>query len=221
MKENKKSNGSKIISVIGNVIFYTFILVLLLFSIVNLSAKKEDDVPTLFGRGFVTVLSDSMNGDKKDSFKEGALVFVKDLNDDDKKNLKVGDVVVFWGQLSIDDPKLQAHIIHRIIKIEGNNITTQGDSLRNANTTETNDISRIKALATGHVEGLGKPINYLRTSTGFALFILLPLFILLIVQITILVVNVVNRNKERLRIDHEAEKARLKEEILKELKEKQ
>ena len=208
MKENKKSNGRKIISVIGNVIFYTFILVLLLFSIVNLSAKKEDDVPTLFGRGFVTVLSDSMNGDKKDSFKEGALVFGKDLNDEDKENFKVGDVVVFWGQLSVDDPNQKAHIIHRIIKIEGNNITTQGDSPRNANTTETNDISRIKALATSHINGLGKPINYLRTSTGFAIFILLPLFVLLVVQVIVLVKNIVVRN-------------RLKEEILKELKEKQ
>ncbi|NLN50348.1 MAG: hypothetical protein GX149_01820 [Acholeplasmataceae bacterium] len=223
--KNKKL-AKRILKIIGNVVFYVFILVLLLFSISNIATKKEDDIPAVFNRGFVNVLTDSMNGEEKgykvDSFKKDALVFVKLLNDQGRENLKVGDVVVFWHQLHPHEPAIKGFVIHRIIEINGNQIVTQGDNqTTNASITETNNIRSIKAIATGKVEGVGKPIKYLQTPSGFLIFVVGPLLIIVIFEIFILVRHILKRNKEKLELQLQLERDKLKEELLEEIKNKE
>ncbi|CCV64117.1 conserved hypothetical protein [Alteracholeplasma palmae J233] len=228
MKENKNI-FKKTISMILNIFFYVMILILLIFSIVNLTTKSVDQIPSLFNKGFVTVLSDSMNGKhttyKVDSFKKDALVFVRMI--DEKEALKIGDVVVFYGQLDLDNPSVKAFIIHRIVHIENDYIYTQGDkvnelrpydkdSLNNQNY-EINKRSDVKAIATSKIENIGGTINYLRTPSGFGLCILLPILILLIIQFAILVIRIINKNKIELKNKYETEKELMKQEILKEL----
>ena len=64
-----------------NVVFYILILLVLLFSISNIRAKnKNDQIPNIFGKGYLNVLSDSMTGDNKDSFNTGDMIIVKIAN---------------------------------------------------------------------------------------------------------------------------------------------
>ncbi len=223
----------KIFYIIGNVVFYVIIAFLLLFSIANLSVKKENQFPSILGRGFVSVLSDSMNGTEKDSFAKGGLVFVKTLNDEEKANLKVGDIVVFFGQL--EGTNANGFIILRVVENyqEGKVIYTQGDVANKQNpydqalsesdnrvkgvSFETNLYASVLAVYTGHVASAGSVIEYLRTPIGFALGILLPLAIFLIVEVIILVRYLLKRNKQNLDLKLESEKARIKQELLEEL----
>ena len=68
----------KILKIAGNVVFYAIICLLLLFSIMNIrGSKNAESYPNIFGRGMLSVLTPSMDGDQEDSFKVGDLIIVK------------------------------------------------------------------------------------------------------------------------------------------------
>lgn len=122
---NKVLKGLKIA---GNVVFYAIIIVLLLFSIANIKKKDKSSFANLFGRGFLTVETDSMVGPNKDSFGPGELVVVKKANSKNIAKLKVGDIITFYdATLARDDAngisKSSYLNTHRIVYIN-----TQGDT---------------------------------------------------------------------------------------------
>ena len=232
--EKPKNNIMKALKITGNVLFYGLIFLLLLFSISNLSIKREGDIANIMGRGFLPVLSDSMEGSKKDSFDKGALVFVKLLNQEEKKSLEVGDVITFY------DTSLRAINTHRIVMVSDTYVVTQGDKAAASaqyvpggdNTGiqyEVVTYANIKAIRTGHINGLGGAINYLQTPVGFALFVILPVVLLLAYQGFVLTKTLLAVNKEKNEAKHatdkeallEAEKERLRKELLEELKKEQ
>lgn len=219
----------KTLVIIGNVVFYAVILCLLLFSIANITVKREDQFPTMFGKGFVSVLTDSMNGGKDSSFKEGALVIVDTLSQEDVSNLEIGDIVVFYDTLQGTDNQ-KGFIIHRVVKNdkELGYIYTQGDKIAESNPFkgdgtdllnhyEQLQYAQVKATYITHVASIGAVITYLRTPVGFGVGILLPLLIFLIVEVIILVRYLLARNKEKLVSKVEEEKARIRQEILEQL----
>ena len=79
--EENKPIWKKVVFIVLNVLFYGFIIFLLAFAIANISAKKHNNIPSIFGYGFLTVASDSMDGNKDDSFKEGDMIIVKIVKD--------------------------------------------------------------------------------------------------------------------------------------------
>ncbi len=141
--EEKKSN--KVIfglKIVGNVIFYAVIILLLIFSIMNIKAGSSNGgFPNIFGKGFLAVKTESMERDTGSGsgvpsyyddysigeIKKNDLVYEKVLNSKSINNLKVGDVITFF------DPSIKALNTHRIIRIEKdennvvNRITCQGD----------------------------------------------------------------------------------------------
>ena len=150
MQENTqiaKSGKEKtlgILKIIGNVVFYLVIFALLLFSIMNINAgSKNGGFPNIFGKGFLSVQTNSMtrddsfsgNDELKDlyagyavgSFASGDLVLVDVANENNVKALRQGDVITFF------DTSIKALNTHRIVNISfdenGNiiNIAVQGD----------------------------------------------------------------------------------------------
>lgn len=232
----KKSDSKifKVVKVFGNVFFYTLIVFLLLFSIANMQIKSKDDIANIFGTGFLPVLSDSMEGSKNDSFNKGDLLFVKLFNQDDTSKLVVGVIVTFY------DPTIDALNTHRIVEVSNTFVVTQGDKAYNLApyiTGENNNgkdyqvvtISNIKAIHTGSLANVGSAITYLQTGTGFALFVILPVVLLLAYQGFVLTKTLLAVNKEKIEAKHavdkesllEAEKDRIRKELLEELKKEQ
>jgi len=224
-KSNNKLN--KTLSIIGNSIFYLLLLVLLLFSITNISVQSQKDIPNLFGKGFVSILSSSMDGTEPDSFPKGSLAFIDVLDDNGKASVNPGDIVVFF------DPTLKIHIIHRVVHVSGDIITTQGDvnaglygRFKGDNYNpdmqlESFNRSEIIARYTGSIAGLGDTIQSLRSSDGFLLWVVLPLLILFAFEIVVLVRTILKHNKAKLEQKHEQEKELLKQQLLEELKKQQ
>ncbi len=221
-----KQKVFKYLGIAGNVLFYLLLLVLLLFSISNLSVRSEKDLPNIFGKGFVSILSGSMEGEEKDNFPTGSLVFIDILSQTQKENLEVGQIVVFYDNVQ------RIHIIHRIKTISGNTIVTQGDV--NARLygdfdgtnfdpnmqLEASDIDDIIGRYTGHWTGVGQFIQEVRTPNGLVLWVILPLFLLFTFEAVVLVRYLIKRNKDKLELKYAAEKEVLRKELEQELAEK-
>lgn len=214
MENVKENKSSQILKIVLQVLYYVVIVLLLSFSIITIASRGEKDIPKIFGRGFLAVQSDSMVGDNKDSFKKGDLIFVKILNNKSRENLKVGDVVTFY------DDAIRNFNTHRIVEIEEDGtIYTQGD---NREVSLFPDVPRTAdeydAIYSGKMRGVGKLITFLNTRLGFGLIIVLPIAGLFVYQ-GVKVLLLINENKKQEQaIDLEAEKERLRQEILAELK---
>ncbi|MFA5693194.1 MAG: signal peptidase I [Acholeplasmataceae bacterium] len=210
MKEPNKA--LKITKITLNVIFYTIIALLLIYSIIIISSRGDNNIPNVFGNGFLAVETDSMVGDNNDSFNPGDLIFVKILSDSQKENLKVGDIITF------KDPALQRRLnTHRIVDVRANGlIQTQGDKYDEPDFYLL-EHSDIVAKYTGKIGGLGKFSLFLETQLGFGLVIILPIFLMLIYQGYILFSNIFEIKKEKAKEELTLEKEKMRQELLEEL----
>lgn len=224
--ENKvvetKSTKEKVISIakiVGNVVFYAVIVTLLLFSIMNINAgSKNGGFPNIFGRGFLSVQTNSMtrSNDSLDElyadyeikdFAQGDLLLAKVVNEKNINDLQVGDVVTFF------DTELNHLNTHRIVivdKDENGNITRlvlQGDKIASElgvyNPSDSNtslqyqiqqhcqfisDFTLIKGKVTGVSVGAGKKLEFIQQNWLW-LFVL-PVLAFLLVEVYFVVKNV-------------------------------
>lgn len=236
MEEKKENKTWKIVSIVLNCVFYLFIFILLIFSISNLGMKTELDIPSIFGRGYLTVQTASMEGEEKDSFTTKDLIFVKVITDKNRdkivSKLEVGDIVTFaYYSDEIGRTILNTHrIVDFTVGSDGKEyIRTQGDKyamspaykynpddLSNSKY-ETVAIESIKAVYTGKWSGFGSTMKFLQTSNGFLICIVLPTALFFIFEAIMLVMNfmkIKNHKSEELRTkEHEEEIARMKAEL--------
>lgn len=244
-KEIKNSNKIlKITKIVMNVIFYSFIVILLLFSISNLGLKDDQDIPGLFGNGFLTVQTNSMAGEEDDSFTAKDLIFVKVVTEKNRakllSKLEVGDIITF----SYFNKELDGIILntHRIVDIvgEGENtlFITQGDKVgmnpvydyviggeNDADYYESVGYENVKAIYKSKWSGVGATMKFIQSSTGFLVCIVLPTLIFFVVQAILLVLNFTkikhNKDVAKLAIDNEEllklEREKIKQELLAEM----
>lgn len=214
-----------------NVIFYILILLVLLFSISNIRARnKNDQIPNVFGNGYMNVLSDSMVGDKEDSFNVGDMIIVKIANDKKISKLKAGDVVTFYdSNLAANKGAGTALNTHRIIYIgknsEGNTVYyTMGDKvaaflnfdykkLEGMNDEQVKieldrlDHSQYQVFSASAIRGIysGKWSGFGKTlqaiNNHFVLIIIVPVAILLVVEVGILILNIMRAREEKLKLE--------------------
>lgn len=209
--EVKKSN---ILKIIGNVLFYGVILLLLIFSIITINTKEVEDIPNLFGNGFIAVKSDSMEG----TFSKDSVIFVKVLKHSQKESIDVNDVITFYDQ------SINALNTHRVINkiTQGSEVfyQTQGDNTPYPDEQLIHQ-SNVLAVYKRNIPKLGALLGFMQTQLGFGLLVILPMFLLLAYQAYVLFKDIYQIKKEKLlaqyELDKEAEKARMREELLKEL----
>lgn len=241
-----------VLKIVGNVIFYLIIIALLLFSIMNINGgNRKEGFPNIFGKGFLSVQSNSMDGDLDDSFKTGDLLLVNVFNKKDYNKLEVGQVVTFY------DSNLEALNSHRIVYIsrdtEGNivSLAVQGDvSVKNFGTYDPTDDSKtqnnqfllnrgdianlsasdIKGVMTSIWRGTGSTLDFLQTN--WLWIFVFPVLLFLIFEVFMVVKNVMalkgekqkletTQSVEALKADLEQQKEALRAQILAELKAEQ
>lgn len=202
--------AKKITKIVVNVLLWIFLILSLLMTILAFSAQASNaGYPKLGKTCLLTVLSDSMNG--PDGFKKGDLIICRALDDDEKKDLQVGDVVSFYADLVGDGHK--ALNTHRIIERnvdEGGNVTyvTQGDNREVSFVPDSPiGVDQIEAIWTGkRIGGLGSVIQFLQSSTGFLVCIVLPLAAFFIYELVVMIMTINKmRNKDKKQITQEEE----------------
>ncbi len=144
-----------------------------------------NQMPMPFGVGLTTVESNSM----QPAYNKGDLLVVQA-----QPQYTLGDAVVYQTQNSL--------VVHRIINVEGNTITTQGDA---NNTPDTSfDVSCIRGKVVASVPAVGLAISFLKT----------PLGIIVILALAVLLIEIsFRRQKQAAHSKQEVQKRVLREEI--------
>ncbi len=184
----KMSKGKFALNVALIVLQVVIVVVAIAFSIsILLSTGYESN--TDFGKSSIRlmpVLTDSMAGDKPDSFKAGDLIIVKSAEKADLSALEEGDIITYLDYVGGD---LQ-FVTHRIISIKETPLTdgtivreftTMGDAEDPATAVpKTLYQGDIKGVYIGKLAGVGSAVFWLQDPTHFFLVIMLPLILLLI-----------------------------------------
>lgn len=110
----------------------------------NAQSLTGNALPMPFGVGVAVVLSGSMEPE----LSVDDVIFVRQ-----QESYAEGDVVVFQSGGSV--------VVHRIVKLDGETVVTKGDA-NNTNDAEMN-VSAIKGIVTGHVDGLGALVRLLKS----------------------------------------------------------
>lgn len=211
-----------------NVVFYILILLVLLFSISNIRAKnKNDQIPNIFGKGYLNVLSDSMTGDNKDSFNTGDMIIVKIANKKNISKLEVGNIVTFYDyRLASNKGAGSALDTHRIVYIDKTNndsyvYYTVGDKIAKqlnfdasklnadnyltilnslgSNNYQAFGSTEIRGIYSGKWSGFGKTIQAI--NNHFIAIVIVPVAILLVFEIGVLVLNIMRAREEKLKLE--------------------
>ena len=162
-KEKKKRNVKKTINTIINVVLIVAIIVAAICTYISFVNTSGTGVPNILGLRLLSIQTDSMYP----TIKAGDLVI--DVGVGDASELRSGDVITYWTMINGE------HVLntHRIVAIyDGGEhliFETKGDANSTADpmTVHENKI-------------VGKAIDYLQTSTGFLLVVLIPVFIFFI-----------------------------------------
>lgn len=161
MKKNpkharKKRNKKTLLRYI--VFSFIGIVLGLFFYTQNAKGIVKDEMPMPFGYGMSVVLSGSM----EDRLSVDDLVIIKATD-----NYKVNDIVLFQEGNSL--------VIHRIIEIDGDTVTTKGDANNVAD--EPINKSQIKGILVYDIAGIGAVVNILKQPVS--VFIILAAALLL------------------------------------------
>ena len=236
MENAKKMNPTvkKVLSIVFNVLFYAFLVILFVFSISNIRSKKNN-IPNIFGSGYLVVQSGSMTG----TFEKGDVIWVKIANEKRIENLKIGDIITFYDP-AIAETNANANgeddgtslNTHRIVDIiEAPNGTKryicQGDYVKisfpgdvydstrtNNNRIQIVESSEIKAIYTKNMsKGMTGVLKFAKSSLGFGLCIVLPTALLLVYEVVMLIRNIMKLNKEKMEAKMAEDKALQQEDL--------
>lgn len=173
----KKKRRKQILARGWNLVFYTFILIMLFGAV--MFSFNDSESKSFFGYRFMTVKTNSMAQKKdrpkhNDGFEAGAMIFLKSIPPEE---LKVGDIITykpFEGEQEI-------YLTHRLIKIDkelnqekGLFFTTQGDA--NDNPDSPIHSNQYVGKVVFHIEYIGRMIQFIRDNLIIVLVLLCAIF---------------------------------------------
>jgi len=165
----------KAVTVVVSVLLWAIILLAALFAFTTLATRNDARISSVAGYTPMVVQTESMSP----TFNAGDMIIIKKC---DPATLKEGDIITFHT-IIMNEYALNTH---RIIEIEDDNgfrsYTTKGDN---------NAISDQHIIADGDIvgkyvtrlAGMGKVMNFLSSSVGFLLVIVLPMVAFFIYQV--------------------------------------
>lgn len=163
-------------TIVLSVILWGVILLAALYAFTTMATRDSQHVASIFGYTPMVVESDSMSP----TFKKNDLIFIKKC---DTSKLKEGDIISFH---TIIDNQYAINT-HRIQKIEQSgdvrSYTTIGDNNKGVADLHVISDGDIVGKYVMHIASLGKVINFLSSSTGFLVVIVLPMLLFFIYQV--------------------------------------
>lgn len=169
----------KVLNIIKNVVVWLIVVLavcMMIFTVVSVNTFDRND-RSLFGYKAFIVLSDSMS---KTDFNAGDLVFVKQV---DPATLKEGDIIAYTSQNTANYGETVTHKIRTLTK------DANGDPgfITYGTTTDTDDevivtYPYILGKYQGRIPKAGTFFNFLKTTPGYVVCILVPFLLLILIQ---------------------------------------
>ena len=166
----EESKGKRIMNAIVNGILVLAIALAAACTYISFVSTSGNGVPSLFGIRVFSIQTESMYP----TLLPGDLIF--DTGVKEPEDLKIGDVITYWTVIN-GERVLNTHRIHEIYDGGGYLIyATKGDNNTIADPLTVHE-SEVVGKYAFRVGGLGKVFDYLQTSTGFLIVIVIPVFI--------------------------------------------
>ncbi len=206
MTDTNKAKLKKVLGILGNTLIWVFVAFSVAVTALVFAAQNSDDgVPELFGTSLITIVTPSMHP----VYEAGDLVFLDKLNTEEKAQLRKGDIITYRAPIDIDnDGKIGDLNTHRILSIDPATgaITTKGDNnlAADAYTITANDVIGL-CSEDGKISGIGNMIQFLRSSLGFFLCIVLPLILFFIYELYNFISLLVTERAKRAGVDKDTE----------------
>lgn len=175
-QEKTSGKGKRILSTVINVVLVIAILLAVLATYVSYVSTSGSGVPSVLGVRILSIQTDSMYP----TLLPGDLVF--DVAVKDKSTLQREDIITYWTVIN-GERVLNTHRIEEIYDGNGYLIfVTKGDN-NSAVDTMTVHESEIVGKYSCRIGGVGKVFDYLQTSTGFLIVVVVPVLIFLLYQL--------------------------------------
>lgn len=163
-------------TVVLSVLLWVIILVAALYAFTTMATKDSTNVASLLGYTPLVVESDSMSP----TFVSGDLIFIRKC---DPADLKEGDIICFHTIIE-NQYALNTHRIQSIETVgDVRSYTTVGDNNNGIADQHVISDGDIVGKYVGHISGAGKVMDFLSSSTGFLIVIVLPMLLFFIYQV--------------------------------------
>ncbi len=160
----------KIISTIINVILVIAIILAAVCTYLSFVSTSGSGVPSIFGVQMFSIQTDSMYP----VLMPGDLIFDRAV--EDPSTLQKGDIITYWTVIN-GERVLNTHKIHEIY--DGGDyliFATIGENNPSVDSLTVHE-SEVVGKYWFRLGGVGKVFDYLQTSTGFLLLVVIPVFI--------------------------------------------
>ena len=166
----EESKGHRIANTIINVILVVAIALAAVCTYVSYVSTSGSGIPSLLGVQVFSIQTESMYP----TLLPGDLIF--DTAIKDTSELRKGDIITYWTVIN-GERVLNTHRIHEIYDGGGYLIfSTKGDNNTAADALTVHESEVVGQYKT-KIGGLGKVFDYLQTSTGFLIVVVIPVFI--------------------------------------------
>lgn len=172
--EEEEKQPRKVLNTIINVVLIVAIVIAALCTYVSFVSTSGNGVPNILGLRLLSIQTDSMY----DTILPGDLIV--DTAIKDPADLRPNDIITYWTVIN-GERVLNTHRIINIYNIGTNNeqtlvFETKGDNNTTADPLTVHE-SELVGIYQFRIPGLGKVFDYLQTSTGFLLVVVIPVFI--------------------------------------------
>lgn len=166
----EESKTHRIISTVINVILVISIILAAVCTYVSYVSTSGSGVPSLFGLQIFSIQTDSMYP----VLRPGDLII--DTAVKDAGTLRKGDIITYWTVIN-GERTLNTHTVHEIYDGGEHLIfATKGENNTAADPLTVHE-SEVVGQYKARIPGVGKFFDYLQTSTGFLLVVVIPVFI--------------------------------------------
>ena len=170
IQQKKKNKVKDILSTCVNVILVLAMILAAICTYISFVSSSGNGVPNLMGFEFFSVQTDSMYP----TLQAGDLIIDRVV--DDPSELRVDDIITYWTVIN-GERVLNTHRIYQIY--DGGNylvFETKGDRNSVADSMTVHE-SEVVGRYQRCIPGAGKILDYLQTSQGFLIVVLLPVAI--------------------------------------------
>lgn len=197
-QEKKPATAKKAVKIVLNVVAWIVVVVAVLMTALVFTSQSSDGISNLLGVMPMTIQSDSMNP----TFHSGDLIIGRQTDAD---NLQEGDIITFWT--IIENKK--AVNTHRIIEVKQENgiktYVTQGDNNTAADALSVYPADVIAKYTGTRLPGVGRVLDFLKTSTGFLVCVVVPLIIFFLYEVYRFISVIISMKKPKLTAEQERE----------------
>ncbi len=170
MVAEEESKGKRILNTVVNVILVIAIALAAVCTYASYVSTSGNGVPNILGVRIFSIQTESMYP----TLLPGDLIF--DTGVKEATELRKDDIITYWTVIN-GERVLNTHRIHEIYDGGGYLIfSTKGDNNTSADPLTVHE-SEIVGKYSFRVPGVGKVFDYLQTSTGFLIVIVIPVFL--------------------------------------------